>query len=517
VTSLSDSQEEDGEAPVEEAPIERKKGKKNNAETKKPKEKGVRIDLSIDLSAYANARDYFTIKKQSAVKQEKTLSIAEKAFKSAEKKIKQDMKQIAQNKRVMNIQKARKRYWFEKFLWFISSENYLVIAGRDMQQNELLVKRHLSKHDVYVHADLHGAATVIIKNTTAGGDIPPTTLYQAGVMSVCWSKAWDAKMSTSAYWVHAHQVSKTAPTGEYLTTGSFMIRGKKNFLPPVQLVYGFGIMFRLDASCVAKHIDDRRPNRDWMADAVEEEMEQLEEEEEPEQVQNGLFLDWDKYHLADHGDEAQPESSNVIGQLIASNTVTLVEPAKEPPKQPNKKKVYKQGKKSKRDDKEPKPVVDKKQGPARRQRGKTGKKKDRDHWSSGGEEVGEVQEVVEAGVQVEEVEVLVEEEKEVEQQEEVVEVEQQEEVEVVVEVEQQEEPTVEEEEESDSDTAAGDMDSLNLLDTLTGQPLADDILLFAVPLCAPYSALQKFKYRAKLIPGSLKKGKGTPSLTISWV
>jgi hypothetical protein len=28
------------------------------------------------------------------------------------------------------------------------------------------------------------------------------------------------------------QVSKTAPTGEYLPTGSFMIRGKKNFLPP---------------------------------------------------------------------------------------------------------------------------------------------------------------------------------------------------------------------------------------------------------------------------------------------
>lgn len=28
------------------------------------------------------------------------------------------------------------------------------------------------------------------------------------------------------------QVSKTAPTGEYLVTGSFMIRGRKNYLPP---------------------------------------------------------------------------------------------------------------------------------------------------------------------------------------------------------------------------------------------------------------------------------------------
>ena len=32
---------------------------------------------------------------------------------------------------------------FEKFLWFISSENFLVLGGRDQQQNELVVKRHL--------------------------------------------------------------------------------------------------------------------------------------------------------------------------------------------------------------------------------------------------------------------------------------------------------------------------------------------------------------------------------------
>lgn len=32
---------------------------------------------------------------------------------------------------------------FEKFLWFISSENYLIIAGRDQQQNEMIVKRYL--------------------------------------------------------------------------------------------------------------------------------------------------------------------------------------------------------------------------------------------------------------------------------------------------------------------------------------------------------------------------------------
>jgi predicted ribosome quality control (RQC) complex YloA/Tae2 family protein len=65
---------------------------------------------------------------------------------------------------------------------------------------------------------------------------------------MCRSGAWNAKIVASAWWVHAHQVSKTAPTGEYLSTGSFMIYGKKNFLPPQSLEMGFGIVFRLDDS-----------------------------------------------------------------------------------------------------------------------------------------------------------------------------------------------------------------------------------------------------------------------------
>ncbi|RRT51203.1 hypothetical protein B296_00051249 [Ensete ventricosum] len=37
-----------------------------------------------------------------------------------------------------------------------------------------------------------------------------------------------------------------------------MIRGKKNFLPPHPLVMGFGILFRLDESSLASHINERR-------------------------------------------------------------------------------------------------------------------------------------------------------------------------------------------------------------------------------------------------------------------
>ena len=60
--------------------------------------------------------------------------------------------------------------------------------------------------DVYVHADLHGASSVIVKNKPEKQPIPPKTLQEAGAMAVCNSLAWDSKIVTSAWWVHHDQV-----------------------------------------------------------------------------------------------------------------------------------------------------------------------------------------------------------------------------------------------------------------------------------------------------------------------
>ena len=59
-----------------------------------------------------------------------------------------------------------------------------VMAGHDQQQNEVLVKKHLKSTDVYVHGDLHGASSVVIKNP-GGSAVPPATLLQAGSMALC--------------------------------------------------------------------------------------------------------------------------------------------------------------------------------------------------------------------------------------------------------------------------------------------------------------------------------------------
>ncbi|XP_078035178.1 nuclear export mediator factor NEMF homolog Clbn [Augochlora pura] len=212
------------------------------------------IDIDLAHSAFANARKYYNLKRSAAKKQQKTIESHDKALKSAEKKTKQTLKEV---QAIHSINKLRKVYWFEKFYWFISSENYLVIGGRDQQQNELIVKRYLKSGDIYVHADLTGASSVVIKNP-GGNPVPPKTLAEAGTMAVAYSIAWEAKVVAGAWWVNNDQVSKTAPTGEYLTTGSFMIRGKKNYLPPCQLIMGLGFLFRLEESSMERHKDERR-------------------------------------------------------------------------------------------------------------------------------------------------------------------------------------------------------------------------------------------------------------------
>lgn len=200
------------------------------------KSKLVKVSVNINISAYANISALYDKKKEFTFKADRAMKASEKVIDIAVQKSEAAIRKH-QNKKT-GIEVGRKVHWFERFHWFITREGLLVLSGRDAQQNELLVKRYLRKShgDLYVHADLHGAATCIIRSNAVGAAISAESLREAGQMTVCRSAAWNAKIITSAWWVHAEQVSKTAPSGEYLPTGSFMIRGKKNFLPRVIVI-----------------------------------------------------------------------------------------------------------------------------------------------------------------------------------------------------------------------------------------------------------------------------------------
>lgn len=55
------------------------------------------------------------------------------------------------------------------------------------------------------------------------------------------------------------------------------------------------------------------------------------------------------------------------------------------------------------------------------------------------------------------------------------------------------------------------------IDKLTGKPTTEDVLLYAVPVCGPYSAIRSFKYSVKLTPGTMKKGTANDILHIQSV
>eukprot|EP01079_Euglenida_sp_SAG-EU17-18_P002970 gene2970-581_t len=222
------------------------------------------VVIDITQSAHANARRFYADKKQARAKEEKTAASTAKALASAETKAdavarkkeaaKQQQKQ--QQKGAGGVKLVRKNHWFERYHWFISSDRFLVVGGRDAGQNEHLVRRYLGPSDLYVHGDIHGATTVVVWNPQRLS-VPLTTLAEAGQLAICHSSAWNNKVPIGAWWVYAHQVSKAAPSGEYLPTGSFMVRGRKNYLPPSKLELSVGVLFRAhDDQALASQEED---------------------------------------------------------------------------------------------------------------------------------------------------------------------------------------------------------------------------------------------------------------------
>lgn len=131
-----------------------------------------------------------------------------------------------------------KQFWFERYKWFITSGGKLVIAGRDAHTNDNVVKKHLKDGDLYAHADVHGAPSVIVKEGAKASD---QELRESCQFALAQSKSWIAALSEgTAFWVYPDQVSKTPNPGEFVPRGAFIIRGKRNYEHhlPIELAVG---------------------------------------------------------------------------------------------------------------------------------------------------------------------------------------------------------------------------------------------------------------------------------------
>jgi predicted ribosome quality control (RQC) complex YloA/Tae2 family protein len=254
--SESDSDSE-SESDDEELIKSVKKPRKKPGKTpgKKPQNKlqnNVTVWIDLSLSPYANASLYFDTKKTAESKQIKVEKSTNLALKNAEKKISRDLKQNLKQEND-TLKQIRPKFWFEKFYWFVSSDGYLCLAGRDDSQTDMIYFRHFNDNDFYVSGDMEGSLKVFIKNPFKGEDIPPSTLTQAGIFAVSASSAWNSKAIVSAWVVSGTQVSKKDFDDSLIGRGAFNIKGKKEYLPPSQLSMGLGFYLLADSDTTVKY------------------------------------------------------------------------------------------------------------------------------------------------------------------------------------------------------------------------------------------------------------------------
>ncbi len=143
------------------------------------------------------------------------------------------------------VQKQKSKEWYERYRWFVTSDGYLVIGGRDASSNSALIRKHLTEEDVVFHAEVHGSPFFIIKNAAAAaqsGTIEKS-LAEVAQATVAFSRAWkDGLSSADAYWVLPPQVKKGAPTGQFLPKGSFVIEGKRNYVKGIEVRIAVGVV-----------------------------------------------------------------------------------------------------------------------------------------------------------------------------------------------------------------------------------------------------------------------------------
>jgi len=198
--------------------------------------------LIIDpkLTIAENAENYYEKAKKAKRKTKGALIAIENTKKQLEDiRAKKDiaMENIAVPKK--RVKKNLK--WYEKLRWFISSNNILVVGGRDANSNENIVKKYLEPNDIYLHADIHGATSTAIKLN--GQKLNDTILKESGEFAASFSSAWSMGFtSQDVFWVHPDQVSKTPEAGEFLAKGSFVIRGHRNYIRGARVKLAIGIV-----------------------------------------------------------------------------------------------------------------------------------------------------------------------------------------------------------------------------------------------------------------------------------
>ncbi len=195
-------------------------------------------DTAIELNVREGVKNYLIMLKTQIGEYEDKIRKVKEVI---EEVLKKRAALISERESLTSPPLTRRVDWYDKYHWIITSDGYLAIGGRDSAQNEKIVRKYLSDDDVFIHADIGGAPAFVLKS---GGKKPSeSSLLEVATLAACYSKGWKEGFgSLDVFWVYGSQVSKKPPAGEYLTPGSFMIYGEKNYLKKVKLELAIGVL-----------------------------------------------------------------------------------------------------------------------------------------------------------------------------------------------------------------------------------------------------------------------------------
>lgn len=209
---------------------------------------GLSFGMNTDKTLFQNANEFYERSKQFKQKMEgarraredslKQLSSIESKMQDAETlKLGGPEKALEQ----LATRKIRAKKWFEKFRWFVSSDGFLVAAGKDAVTNEVLIKKYTGQGDIVFHADIVGAPFVVVKTETK--EPGKQCLIEAAEFAAAFSRAWrEGYGSVDVYSVTPEQLSKGGPSGESVGHGAFVVQGRRNWMRGVTLQVAIGIV-----------------------------------------------------------------------------------------------------------------------------------------------------------------------------------------------------------------------------------------------------------------------------------
>ncbi len=191
---------------------------------------GIEIKLRVDRDIHDNAAMQFEEAKRMRKKVETLLKQIEETKRKLEeaRKKEEEMEKEVEKKVIVRKEKKKKK-WYEKFRWFITSSGLLGVCGRDATTNEILIKKYAEKDDWVFHADYKGAPFGLLKGGIEKAEL--SDLREMAQFVASFSRAWKEGITAlQVFFVRPEQVSKKTPAGEYMGKGAFMIYGERNWL-----------------------------------------------------------------------------------------------------------------------------------------------------------------------------------------------------------------------------------------------------------------------------------------------